>query len=55
MSDAERGTAEQGSQKLDMSVKVYPAPRTGQQEPVSDRHRHAGRMLRYPGPAYPGQ
>ena len=25
MSDAERGTAEQGSQKLDMSVKVYPA------------------------------
>ena len=26
MSDAERGTAEQGSQKLDMSVKVYPAP-----------------------------
>ena len=24
MSDAERGTAEQGSQKLDMSVKVYP-------------------------------
>lgn len=25
MSDAARGTAEQGSQKLDMSVKVYPA------------------------------
>lgn len=26
MSDAARGTAEHGSQKLDMSVKVYPAP-----------------------------
>lgn len=25
MSDAAKGTAEQGSQKLDMSVKVYPA------------------------------